>query len=59
MKKTITQLSYARNIELLKKVIVECKRRLMRGRPLEQFPHYWALIPINPERKIYHKRVES
>ena len=56
MKKAITKLSLAGNIEMLRRIIAECKQRLMKGRPIESFPHYWALIPVNPERKVYHKK---
>ena len=56
MKKTITE-SYAKNIEALRSVIVACKQSLMRGGPIGQFPHYWALIPIKPEAQMKHKRI--
>jgi hypothetical protein len=56
MKKTLQALSYASNIELLKKVIVACKQRLMSGKPLEKFPHYWALIPVEHKREINGKK---
>ncbi len=58
MKKTLTE-SYAKNIEALRKVIVACKQSLMRGRPIGQFPHYWALIPIRPEEQMKHKRTNN
>ncbi len=52
MKKIITE-SYAINIERLRKVIVTCKQQLlMRGKPLEKFPHYWALIPVEQKKDL-------
>ncbi|MEO6671698.1 MAG: hypothetical protein ABIN36_19595 [Ferruginibacter sp.] len=53
--KTITGI-YARNIETVKRVIVECKQRLMRAQPIQGFPHYWALIPIEPASLMRHKK---
>ncbi|MEO8771466.1 MAG: hypothetical protein ABI402_15325 [Ferruginibacter sp.] len=55
MIKTITN-SYAKNIEAFKRVIATCKRQLMRARPIEGFPHYWALIPVERKSPMQHKR---
>lgn len=49
--------SYAKNRDLFRKIIAACKQQFMRGKPIDKFPHYWALIPVVPERREPKKMI--